>query len=202
MRASIVAILLRKMSEKLAQTRQAFELPKPPSPRCPQAHLDGARWLLCFARHDALTTADARKHRRHLAPQDERKAGANTQSFRTSKTPCPAMRDDLGAIKSMAPSSPQVPQDPIGVRTCSPGVDAQRPLLGKGAHSLADSDGGPHRGPVRAVSKKMRGHRVDRLDGTPTGFVIERGSGVIRGSQESTRSRSALLDCMTPAPRA
>jgi hypothetical protein len=60
MRASIVAILLRKMSEKLAQTRKLSNSLNTHPHDAPQAHLDGARWLLCFARHDALTTADAR----------------------------------------------------------------------------------------------------------------------------------------------
>jgi hypothetical protein len=49
MSTSKVAILLRKMSHTLAQARNTFKLPKRPARRTSKAHLDGARWLLCFA---------------------------------------------------------------------------------------------------------------------------------------------------------
>lgn len=48
-RASKVAILLRKMSTELAQTKATSETRKRPCLAKLQAHLDGARWLLCFA---------------------------------------------------------------------------------------------------------------------------------------------------------
>jgi hypothetical protein len=95
-----------------------------------------------------------------------------------SNIPRTAMRDIMAAIESKNPSSPQVPQDPDGGPVMQPRSGRAAASPG-GKCALAESDDGPRRGPVRGVAKGMRARKVDRLDGTPMGFMIERGSGVL-----------------------
>ncbi len=61
---------------------------------------------------------------------------------------------------------------------------------------LLDSDGGPQRGPVWGAVKTRRGYRVDRLDGTPMGFMIEQGSGdaAFPGERSLSLGTSGLHD--------
>ncbi|MBV6500505.1 MAG: hypothetical protein CJBNEKGG_02986 [Prosthecobacter sp.] len=91
---------------------------------------------------------------------------------------------------------PDCLQDPDGVPSCSPGVDAQRPLLGGACFEDAWED--PIGVPSQGRPWMMRSHRVDRNNGTPVGFLIRRGSGGVPVPGERSL-RSALLGCMTQA---
>ena len=84
-----------------------------------------------------------------------------------------------GCHRTLDPSSPWELEDPNGVPSCSPGVDAQRPLLGKGVRwqiPMADPTGVPSE-----VWRRGCGPQGESLRRNPNGVHDRAGIGVDAG---------------------